>query len=76
VLGFVVDSVSEVLRIHTDTVEPTPRLGKIDREYISGVGKLDSRLLLLLDLERLMSETEIAEDTSANTILTRATAEA
>jgi purine-binding chemotaxis protein CheW len=27
ILGFVVDSVSEVLRIHTDTVEPTPRLG-------------------------------------------------
>ncbi len=64
VLGFVVDSVSEVLRIHTDTVEPTPRLGKVERDYISGVGKLESRLLLLLDLERLMSETEIGEATS------------
>jgi purine-binding chemotaxis protein CheW len=60
VLGFVVDSVSEVLRIHTDTVEPTPRLGKVDRDYISGVGKLDSRLLLLLDLEELMNENEVA----------------
>lgn len=68
VLGFVVDSVSEVLRIHTDTVEPTPRLGKIDRDYISGVGKLDTRLLLLLDLERLMSETEIAEATEGRTV--------
>jgi purine-binding chemotaxis protein CheW len=61
ILGFVVDSVSEVLRIHTDTVEPTPRLGKVDRDYISGVGKLDSRLLLLLDLERLMDEKEVSE---------------
>jgi purine-binding chemotaxis protein CheW len=60
VLGFVVDSVSEVLRIHTDTVEPTPKLGKVDRDYISGVGKLDSRLLLLLDLEQLMNENEVA----------------
>ena len=68
VLGFVVDSVSEVLRIHTDTVEPTPRLGKVDRDYISGVGKLDTRLLLLLDLERLMSETEIAEATEGRTV--------
>jgi purine-binding chemotaxis protein CheW len=57
----VVDSVSEVLRIHTDTVEPTPRLGKVDRDYISGVGKLESRLLLLLDLEELMSESEISQ---------------
>jgi purine-binding chemotaxis protein CheW len=76
VLGFVVDSVSEVLRIHTDTVEPTPRLGKVDREFISGVGKLDSRLLLLLDLERLMSETEMTEAVGGKTVSTMATAEA
>jgi purine-binding chemotaxis protein CheW len=61
ILGFVVDSVSEVLRIHTDTVEPTPRLGKVERDYVFGVGKLDSRLLLLLDLDRLMNDTEQAE---------------
>lgn len=68
VLGFVVDSVSEVLRIHTDTVEPTPKLGKVDRDYISGVGKLDSRLLLLLDLEELMSEAEISKATGGETV--------
>lgn len=76
VLGFVVDSVSEVLRIHTDTVEPTPRLGKVDRDYISGVGKLDSRLLLLLDLEQLMSETEIGEATGGKTVANMPMAEA
>ncbi len=58
VLGFVVDSVSEVLRIPTDTVEPPPRLGKVDREFISGVGKLENRLLILLDVDRLMSDSE------------------
>lgn len=62
-LGFVVDSVSEVLRINSETVEPTPRLGKIEREYIAGVGKLDSRLLLLLDLERLMDPEEVSSTT-------------
>jgi purine-binding chemotaxis protein CheW len=60
VLGFVVDAVSEVLRINTNTVEPTPRLGHVERDYISGVGKLDSRLLLLLDLERLMADEQRA----------------
>ncbi len=58
VLGFIVDSVSEVLRIPTDTVEPPPRLGKVEREYVSGVGKLDNRLLILLDVDRLMSDAE------------------
>jgi len=54
VLGVIVDSVSEVLRIPADSVEPPPRLGKVDREYVSGVGKIDDRLLILLDVDRLM----------------------
>ena len=58
ILGFIVDSASEVLRISNDTVEPPPRMGKVERDYISGVGKLDSRLLLLLDVDRLLSESE------------------
>jgi len=61
VLGFVVDSVSEVLRIPSDTVEPPPRIGRVEREYISGVGKLDSRLLLLLDIDKLMTMSEQAQ---------------
>lgn len=60
VLGFIVDSVSEVLRIPADTVEPPPRLSKVKREYVSGVGKLDNRLLILLDVDRLMSDSEEA----------------
>ncbi len=55
VLGFIVDAVSEVLRIPADTVEPPPRLGLVEREYVSGVGKLGDRLLILLDANRLMS---------------------
>ena len=56
ILGFVVDSVSEVLRIKSETVEPSPKLGPVERDYISGVGKLDNRLLLLIDLEKLMDD--------------------
>jgi purine-binding chemotaxis protein CheW len=37
-----------------------PRLGKVQREYVSGVGKLDSRLLILLDVDRMMSGSEEA----------------
>lgn len=60
VVGFVVDAVNEVLRISSDTVEPPPRLTKLDREMISGVGKLENRLLLLLDVEKLLSQSEQA----------------
>jgi purine-binding chemotaxis protein CheW len=58
VLGFVVDAVSEVLRIPADTVEPPPRIGLVEREYVAGVGKVGDRLLILLDADRLMSGTE------------------
>ncbi len=65
VLGFMVDSVSEVLRIRQDTVEPAPRLSNVTQKYIAGVGKLDERLLLLLDLDQLLSEDEDAKVHSA-----------
>ncbi|MFW6324057.1 MAG: chemotaxis protein CheW [Desulfovibrionales bacterium] len=59
IVGFIVDSVSEVLRIPTSTIEPPPPVvAGLDSEYISGVGKLEDRLLILLDLNRLLSRDE------------------
>jgi purine-binding chemotaxis protein CheW len=59
IVGFVVDSVSEVLRIPANTIEPPPPVvSGFDSEYISGVGKLQDRLLILLDLDRLLSNDE------------------
>ena len=59
IVGFVVDSVSEVLRIPSSTVEPPPPVvSGLESEYISGVGKLEDRLLILLDLDRLLSHEE------------------
>jgi purine-binding chemotaxis protein CheW len=59
IVGFVVDSVSEVLRIPSSTVEPPPAIiSGIEAEYISGVGKLADRLLILLDLDRLLKQSE------------------
>jgi purine-binding chemotaxis protein CheW len=62
IVGFVVDSVSEVLRIPAGTVEPPPPVvSGLESEYISGVGKLEDRLLILLDLNRLLSGEEKKE---------------
>lgn len=54
VLGFIVDRVHEVLRIDSSIVEPAPAMVcSIDSDFISGVGKLQDRLIILLDLARL-----------------------
>ncbi len=59
ITGFVVDSVSEVLRLPKSTIEPPPPvIAGIESEYISGVGKLEDRLLILLDMDSLLSGKE------------------
>lgn len=61
-LGFVVDTVSEVLRLPLDSIEPPPKaVSAIEDKYLQGVGKLKDRLLVLLDLEFLLSEQEQQE---------------
>lgn len=59
-MGFVVDAVSEVLRIPASTVEPPPPVvAGVDSDYISGVGKLQDRLLIMLDLDKLLSSEDM-----------------
>jgi len=56
VLGLMVDSVSEVLWIPSHTIEPAPPLvAGIDAAYIKGVGRFEGRLLILLDLGKVLS---------------------
>ena len=58
ILGMVVDSVSEVLRIPKNTIEPPPQIVTgINTEYINGVAKLEDRLLIFLDLSKVIDET-------------------
>ena len=58
-IGVTVDAVTEVLRITEDAVEPTSALITTeDSFYIEGIAKLGDRLLILLDLERVLSTEE------------------
>lgn len=56
VTGFVVDSVSEVMKIPVDEIEPAPNLvtSSISAAYISGVIKLPNRLIILLDFKQIL----------------------
>ncbi|MDQ6943982.1 MAG: chemotaxis protein CheW [Candidatus Eremiobacteraeota bacterium] len=61
-VGMVVDSVSEVLRLPVDQIEDAPEmLTGVDTEYIRGVGKIEDRLIILLDLARIISGAEKRE---------------
>jgi len=58
-IGFIVDAVSEVLRIPQNITEaPPPIATGVDTEYITAIGKLEDRLIILLDLEKILSLTE------------------
>lgn len=56
ILGLVVDSVSEVLRIPSSLIEPPPSGKQGGAEFHKGVGRVDGRLLILLDLNRLLGQ--------------------
>ncbi len=57
IIGFVVDAVSEVLRIPKSVTEPPPPVvAGIEADYITAVGKLEDRMLILLDLEKVLGQ--------------------
>ncbi len=61
-IGMVVDSVSHVIRIAQDQIEPPPEMvGGISEEYLKGVGKVGEQLIVLLNIDRILSATEKVE---------------
>ncbi|MDD2544906.1 MAG: chemotaxis protein CheW [Burkholderiaceae bacterium] len=60
VVGIVVDSVSDVMELHSDNIREAPDIESvIDNGCILGLGSIDSRMLILLDIEKLMSDVEM-----------------
>lgn len=55
-IGIIVDAVSEVLRISKDQIAPPPTVSSLGREYLTGLAKLEKRLLILLDVECILTE--------------------
>lgn len=61
VVGMVVDAVSEVIRLNDEDIEPpSPIVASLDAEYIKGVGKIENKLIILLDTEKILSSHEKA----------------
>ncbi|MBC7341668.1 MAG: chemotaxis protein CheW [Clostridia bacterium] len=61
-VGMIVDSVSEVIRLPLDQIEPAPPMvGGVDAAYLRGVGKREKGLIVLLDLNQVLKREEKAE---------------
>lgn len=61
-VGLMVDQVEEVLRISEGSIEATPEMATgVDRQYIRGIGKLEGRLIIILDVGRVLTEGEKQE---------------
>jgi len=59
--GFIVDSVSEVIRIHGSEIQPPPSMvisGGVSQEFITGVYNHAERLLIIMDIDRMFSDEE------------------
>jgi purine-binding chemotaxis protein CheW len=60
-IGIIVDAVSEVLRITKDQIAPPPpTVAGLGREYLTGLVKLEHRLLILLDIDKILGRDEAA----------------
>ncbi|NLM73892.1 MAG: purine-binding chemotaxis protein CheW [Clostridiaceae bacterium] len=58
-LGFIVDSVSEIAKVPDEDIEPAPEtLTSFDRRFLSGVAKLGEKLILMLNLEKVLTPDE------------------
>ena len=58
-VGMVVDAVTEVLRISSDSIEPpSPLVTTVDSTFITGIAKVEERLIILLDLGKVLSVRE------------------
>ncbi|WP_296970528.1 chemotaxis protein CheW [Tepidanaerobacter sp. EBM-38] len=61
-VGMIVDSATEVIQLSQDDIEPAPPItGSIDANYLDGVGKIDGRLLILLNVAKLLKPQEISQ---------------
>jgi purine-binding chemotaxis protein CheW len=60
-MGIIVDEVSDVLNIDQNQIEPPPSFGAdIRTDFILGMGKVDQKVITMLDIDRVLSEQEIS----------------
>ncbi|WP_080846428.1 chemotaxis protein CheW [Cytobacillus gottheilii] len=60
-VGLIVDSANDVIDISEDSIEPSPEIvGNVEADYVLGVTKIEKRLLILIDLEKVLHVDEVS----------------
>jgi len=60
IVGMVVDGVSDVIGLSAEQIRPAPELGRgVDTEFLTGIGALEKRMLILVDIEKLIGSAEL-----------------
>jgi purine-binding chemotaxis protein CheW len=65
VVGMVVDSVSDVISLTADQIKPAPDMGALNTDYVVGLGTVDERMIILVDIDRLMTSDDMGVIDSA-----------
>ncbi|MGE4297338.1 MAG: chemotaxis protein CheW [Desulfovibrionaceae bacterium] len=64
-IGALADSVQEVIEMREEQIQPAPRMGtSIKADYLKGMGELDERFVMILDIDRLFTAEELASMTA------------
>lgn len=66
-MGTLVDTVSEVLNVTQEQIEPSPSFGsRIKTDFILGMGKIKDKVIILLEIEKVLSSEELVQITKAS----------
>ena len=60
IIGMVVDTVSDVVSLSEDEIHPAPEFGTFDTQFLTGLATIGERMLILIDIERLMTSSEMS----------------
>jgi purine-binding chemotaxis protein CheW len=58
-IGIVVDRVSDVITLTPEQIKPAPDMGGLNADHLLGLGTIDERMLVLIDIDRLMSSADM-----------------
>jgi purine-binding chemotaxis protein CheW len=66
IVGIVVDAVSDVYTVPSENIQPPPDvMGSVDHMFVVGLANLDNKLLIILDIERLVISSVLGDDKAA-----------
>ena len=66
IMGFIVDAVSDVLSVSGSDIQPTPDLhGQVDTAFLTGLAKAGEKLVLLLDIDKILTATDVGSAAQA-----------